>query len=102
MELIDLENIARREKLNLINYKMKPKARIIDKYMFMDYSKIHTQTEEKCILAEELGHYFYDSYYTISSTQEDVDRSEYKALKWKSLSCVSPKSFLRCFHKRHI
>lgn len=54
MELIDLENIAHKEKLKLINYKMKPKARIMDRYIFMDYSQIHTQTEEKCILAEEL------------------------------------------------
>ena len=102
MELLDLENIARKEKLNLINYKMKPKARIIDKYIFMDYSKIHTQKEEKCILAEELGHYYYDAFYTISSSQEDINRAEYKALKWKSLSCVPLKSFLTCFYKRNI
>lgn len=102
MELIDLENIARKEKLNLIDYKMKPKARIIDKYIFMDYSKIHTQTEEKCILAEELGHYYYDAYYTMSSTQQDIDRTEYKALKWKSLSCVPLKSILKCFYNRGI
>ena len=98
MELIDLENIAHKEKLNLIDYKMKPKARIIDSYIFMDYSQIHTQTEEKCVLAEELGHYYYDAYYTMSSSQTDIDRAEYKALKWKSLSCVPLKSILRCFY----
>ena len=102
MELSNLENLARKEKLNLINYRMKPKARIIDNYIFVDYSQIHTQTEEKCILAEELGHYYYDSYYTMSSSQEDIDRSEYKALKWKSLSCVPLKSILRCFYNRYI
>lgn len=99
MELIDLENIAHKEKLKLIDYKMKPKARIIDGYIFIDYSQIHTQTEEKCILAEELGHYYYDAYYTMLSSQIDIDRAEYKALKWKSLSCVSPKSILKCFCK---
>lgn len=58
MELIDLENIAKREKIDIVNYKMnKNKARIIDYngyYIFMDYSKINTYTEEKCLLAEEL------------------------------------------------
>lgn len=58
MELYELENIANREKITLSNYKMKKsKARIIDyngTYIFMDYSNIHTHTEEKCLLAEEL------------------------------------------------
>lgn len=58
MELIDLENIAKREKIDIINYKMnKNKARIINydnSYIFMDYSKIDTYMEEKCLLAEEL------------------------------------------------
>lgn len=106
MELLDLENIAEREKINIINYKMnKSKARIINYnnyYIFMDYSKINTYTEEKCLLAEELGHYYYDSYYTLNSDQIFIDKQEYKALKWKSLSCVSLNSILTCFMKRNI
>lgn len=58
MELVDLENIAKREKIDIINYKMnKTKARIINfenYYIFMNYSKIDTYTEEKCLLAEEI------------------------------------------------
>ena len=81
---------------------MKPKARIIDNYIFMDYLNIHTKAEEKCILAEELGHYYHNAYYTISSSQSDIDRAEYKALKWKSLACITPKSILSCFEKRNI
>lgn len=102
MKLEELENIANKEKLSIVNYKMKPKARIIDKYIFMNYSEIHTETEEKCILAEELGHYYYNAYYTLSSGQTDIDRAEYKAFKWKSLSCVPLNSFLKCFYKRNI
>jgi len=97
MEVLDLEDIANKEKLNIVNYKMKPKARIIDRYIFIDYSKIHTYTEEKCLLAEELGHYYYDAYYTLRSSQTDIDKAEYKAMKWKSLTCVSLKSILHCF-----
>lgn len=97
MEITELESLASRENINIINYRMKPKARIIDKYIFMDYSQIHSSKDEKCILAEELGHYYYDSYYTFNSSQEDVDRAEYKALKWKSLACITPQSILNCF-----
>ena len=99
MEIKDLESLATRENINIINYKMKPKARIIDKYIFIDYSQIHTSKDEKCTLAEELGHYYYDSYYTFNSSQEEIDRAEYKALKWKSLACITPQSILNCFLK---
>ena len=106
MELINLENIAMRENINVINYKMrKSKARIINypsPFIFMDYSKINTYTEEKCLLAEELGHYFYDGYYTLSDTRTLIDKQEYKALKWRSLACVPLNSILSCFKKRHI
>lgn len=58
MELIELENIANREKIDIVNFKMeKTRARIINyigSYIFMDYSKINTYTEEKCLLAEEI------------------------------------------------
>ena len=106
MELADLEDIAQREKIDIINFKMKKtKARIINytsSYIFMDYSKIETYTEEKCLLAEELGHYYYDAYYCLSSDKEYIDKQEYKALKWKSLACVPLKSILECFYKRDI
>lgn len=103
MNLIDLENIAKKEKLNIVNYKMrKNKARIINNYIFMDYSKINSYTEEKCSLAEELGHYYTDSYYTLSSSQSNIDRAEYKATKWKSLVCVTQESILKCFKERNI
>lgn len=105
MELVELERIAERENINLINFKMhKNKARIINYdscYIFMDYSQIASYTEEKCTLAEELGHYYYDAYYTLSSDQTTIDRQEYKALKWKSLTCVPLNSILNCFYKRN-
>lgn len=102
MNIIDLETIANKEKLNIVNYKMKPKARIIDNVIFMDYSNINSDTEEKCLLAEELGHYYYSAFYTLSSSRIDIDRAEYKALKWKSLACVPLNSIVSCFYKRNI
>lgn len=106
MELIDLENIANREKICISNFKMrKTKARIIEynnTCIFMDYSKINSYTEEKCLLAEELGHYYYSAYYTLNSDKEFIDKQEYKAMKWKSLICVPLNSILSCFYNRSI
>ncbi len=85
MELNDLTNIAEREKIDIVNFKMKKtKARIIEygnTCIFMDYSKIDTYREEKCLLAEELGHYYYSSYYTLMSDQNFINKQEYRAKK---------------------
>lgn len=101
MNLDKLYDIAEKEKIDIINFKMKKsKARIINtdnSYIFIDYSRVHTYTEEKCLLAEELGHYYFAAYYSFSSSQIDIDKQEYKALKWKSLVCVPLKSILSCF-----
>ena len=104
MELFELVEIAKKEKIDLANFRMKKsKARIIKNNnsccIFMNYAKIDTYTEEKCTLAEELGHYYYDAYYSASSSAEEIERQEYKALKWKSLVCVPLKSILNCFRK---
>lgn len=71
----------------------KKKARIVNygsPYIFMDYSKIDSQTEEKCILAEELGHYYYDAYYTINSDQTLINKQEFRANKWAFKQLISP------------
>lgn len=94
MELNELENLAERENIKITNYRMKKKkARIVNygsPYIFMDYSKIDSQTEEKCILAEELGHYYYDAYYTINSDQTLINKQEFRANKWAFKQLISP------------
>ena len=104
MELFELEEVARKEKIDLANFKMKKsKARIVKHNnsccIFMNYSNIYTYTEEKCLLAEELGHYYYDAYYSISSPVTEIGRQEYKALKWKSLVCIPLNSIINCFKR---
>lgn len=102
MELIELENIAEREKIDIVNFKMKNvKARIINyghHYIFMNYSKIDTYEEEKCLLAEELGHYYYDAYYTLNNINQDktiVDKQEYRAQKWKIKTLIPVKQLTK-------
>ncbi len=101
MKLNKLYDIAKNEKIHITNYKMKnTKARIIDKYIFMNYSDISTYIEEKELLAEELGHYKYNAYYTLLDNQEFINKQEYKAKKWKALHLCPLKSILRCIKER--
>ena len=94
MELNDLENLAERENIKVTNFKMKKKKSRIVNYgfpcIFMDYSRIDSQTEEKCLLAEELGHYYYDAYYNIDSDQTLIDKQEFRANKWAFKQLISP------------
>ena len=58
MELNKLYNVATKENISVIDFKMKNKAIIeeIDEeyYIGLNYSKINNSTEEKELLAEEL------------------------------------------------
>ena len=103
MELLNFEELAEREKIDIFHdNKMKQKAKII-KYdgtsILLNNKKIHSETERKCLLAEELGHYYYDAYYTLNSDQTFIDKQEYRAKKWKCLACISRQSILDCFKR---
>lgn len=106
MELNELTEMAKQNKIKLLNCKMrKTKARIINTdnaYIFFDYNKINSLAEEKCLLAEELGHFYCGAYYNLNSSQEDIDKAEFRATRFEALVCVPPKSILSCFEKRNI
>ena len=86
MELNRLYNVAENENISVIDFKMKNKAIIgnINKsYMIgLNYSKIDGTTEEKTLLAEELGHYYCDSLYNENFYKEEIGKNEYRANKW--------------------
>ena len=103
MNLLNFEELAEREKIDIFHdNKMKTKAKII-KYegtsILLNNKQIHSETERKCLLAEELGHYYYDAYYTLNSDQTFIDKQEYRAKKWKCLACISRQSILDCFKR---
>ena len=101
MELKDIYNEIAENNIYLCSYKMKnTKARIIQDEttcIFVDFSKIDSYIEEKEILAEELGHYKYNAYYTLLSDKTFINQQEYKAMKWKALHLCPLKSILECF-----
>ena len=48
----------------------------------LDYNELGTYLNEKCTLAEELGHYYMDSTYSLYSDSNTISRKEYKAKKF--------------------
>jgi hypothetical protein len=104
MNLTKLYTLEENNNINIENWKMKKtKARIVsndDVCIFIDYSQIHSYIEEKEIVAEELGHYKYEAYYTLLDDQNFIDKQEYKARKWKALNLCPVKSILSCIKER--
>lgn len=87
MEVLDMYKIAENEKIDILNYKWnKVKARIfeIDNNYFiaLDNSQIKNSTEEKEILAEELGHYYCNALYYLNSNTILKNKCEHRARKW--------------------
>lgn len=88
MELDYLYNIAEKENINLYNNKIDNiKGAFINikdtNNIVMNYSIIDTYAEEKCVVAEELGHYFMDAFYSpYEQNKQEIERQEYRAKKW--------------------
>ena len=86
MELNKLYDIANRENISIIDFKMKNKAIIgciHDNYSIgINYSIIDSSSEEKTILAEELGHYYCNALYNSSYSNVEISKKEFRATKW--------------------
>lgn len=103
MELNKLYDIATRENISIEDFKMKNKA-IIERidteyYIGLNYSKIKSITEEKELLAEELGHYYCNAFYNSNSDFSTISKKEYRANKWKCTVLVSVNDFIDAFKK---
>lgn len=103
MELNKLYDIATRENISIEDFKMKNKAIILrinkEYYIGLNYSKIEGITEEKELLAEELGHYYCNAFYNSNSDFSTISKKEYRANKWKCTILVSVNDFIDAFNK---
>ena len=96
MDLIDLYNISEKEKINIVNIKLKDTTGMFIRYkkiniVALDYSNIDNTNEEKCILSEELAHYYMDATYPASCTEKDnilIEKQEYRAKKWSYYTLI--------------
>lgn len=105
MELNKLYDIADRENISVIDFKMKNKAIIgqIDKRycIGLNYSKIDSSREEKEIIAEELGHYYTGTLYNSQMPFETISRCETRANKWAYNVLIPYDNLRRAILERH-
>ena len=101
MELKKLYGIAEKENIDIINFKMKNKAIIgciNDSYTIgLNYSIITHSSEEKTILAEELGHYYCNALYNSDFSNEEISKKEFRATKWAFKTLVPYKKMLQLY-----
>lgn len=92
MKLKKLYDIAEKENINVINFKMKNKAIIgcvNNNYSIgLNYSIIKNSSEEKSILAEELEHYYCNALYNSNYSNAEISKKEFRATKWAFKSLV--------------
>lgn len=88
MNLENLYNLAEKEKIKIYDWHIENADGIyinIDKLnaIALNYDNLGSYIEEKCVLAEELGHYYYDATYSpYCKNLNIISKQEYKAKKW--------------------
>ncbi len=87
MELNKLYDIAEKEKIKIYDWHIEDCNGIYLNYdninaIALNYDALGTYIDEKCTLAEELGHYYYDAIYPLYSDYNTISKQEYKAKKY--------------------
>lgn len=94
MELNSLYNIAEKENIKIYDWQIEDIDGMYLNYeninaIALNYDKLGTYVEEKCTLAEELGHYYMDATYPASCTDKVlIDKQEYRAKKWSYYALI--------------
>lgn len=94
MELNSLYNIAEKENIKIYDWQIEDVDGMYLNYeninaIALNYDKLGTYVEEKCTLAEELGHYYMDATYPASCTDKVlIDKQEYRAKKWSYYALI--------------
>ena len=88
MNLENLYNLAEKENIKIYDCYIENADGIfinIDKInaIALNYNNIETTIDEKCVLSEELGHYYMDATYPLLSKDTILmSKQEYRAKKW--------------------
>lgn len=88
MNLNNLYDLAEKEHIKIYNYYIENAYGCfinIDKVnvIALNYSELDSSVDEKCVLSEELGHYYMDATYPVNTKDQTlIDKQEYKAKKF--------------------
>lgn len=92
MDINYLYGIASKENINVFDYKFDDINGVyIDELKTIGLSTRLLSHNKKCVLAEELGHYYCNATYPLSCKDKTlVDKAEYRAKKWAVKALISP------------
>lgn len=88
MTLNSLHDIAEKENIKIYDWYIEDTNGMYMNYcninaIALNYANLDTCIDEKCVLAEELGHYYMDATYPASTNDKIlIDKQEYRAKKW--------------------
>lgn len=88
MELNKLYDIAEKENIKIYDWHIEDCNGIYLNYdkinaIALDYDELGTYIDEKCTLAEELGHYYMSATYPLFTNDKTlINKQEYRAKKW--------------------
>lgn len=87
MNLEYIEDLIERENIYLKDTYIEDSEGVYVNYrkvnaILYDSSKLSNSNEKKQILAEELGHYYYDATYKFDCNLQLISKQEYRAKKW--------------------
>lgn len=94
MELKNLYDLAEKENIKIYDWQIEDVDGIYLNYqninaIALNYDRLGTYIDEKCTLAEELGHYYMDAIYPASTTDKIlIDKQEYRAKKWSYYTLI--------------
>ena len=68
----------------------------------LNYKNFNNDTEEKCVLSEELGHYYMDATYNYANVDKfTYDKQEYRAKKWSYYVLIPFENLCRAILNRN-
>jgi hypothetical protein len=107
MTLNYLYDIAKRENINIYNWYIEDCNGIYLNYdkinaIALNYDNLGTYIDEKCTLAEELGHFYMDAAYPALCTDKIlIDKQEYRAKKWSYYTLIPFENLRKAISSRH-
>ena len=107
MELNTLYDLAEKENIKIYNWYLEDINGMYLNYhnvnaIALNYDKLGTYIDEKCTLAEELGHYYMDATYSASCTDRIlIDKQEYRAKKWSYYILIPFENLRRAISNRN-